>query len=92
MQGEERDTVLHGWCVQSDWHAPTVVGGAGARFLDPMAVNTLARGVSFAARGNLLLLAPPLVIAQADLDQALSLLDELLQQVDVEITRETQTP
>jgi len=27
----ERQTVLHSWCVQSDWDAPTVVGGAGAR-------------------------------------------------------------
>ncbi len=28
----ERDTVLHSWCVQDEWNAPTVVGGAGARF------------------------------------------------------------
>ncbi|MHB1869258.1 MAG: aminotransferase family protein [Steroidobacteraceae bacterium] len=27
----ERDTVLHTWCVQLDWNAPTVVSGAGAR-------------------------------------------------------------
>lgn len=27
----ERDTVLHSWCVQADWQAPTVVGGQGAR-------------------------------------------------------------
>ncbi|MBK6452448.1 MAG: aminotransferase class III-fold pyridoxal phosphate-dependent enzyme [Proteobacteria bacterium] len=26
----ERDTVLHSWCAQSSWNAPTVVGGAGA--------------------------------------------------------------
>jgi taurine--2-oxoglutarate transaminase len=26
----ERDSVLHSWCVQSQWNAPTVVGGAGA--------------------------------------------------------------
>lgn len=26
----ERDSVLHSWCVQADWHAPTVVGGRGA--------------------------------------------------------------
>jgi len=25
--------VLHSWCVQASWDAPTVVGGAGARFL-----------------------------------------------------------
>jgi taurine--2-oxoglutarate transaminase len=29
----ERDVVLHSWCVQSDWDAPTVVGGRGARLL-----------------------------------------------------------
>ncbi|WP_246031027.1 aspartate aminotransferase family protein [Rhodanobacter lindaniclasticus] len=26
----ERDSVLHSWCVQSAWRAPTVVGGSGA--------------------------------------------------------------
>ena len=26
----ERESVLHSWCVQSDWNGPTVVGGAGA--------------------------------------------------------------
>ena len=26
----ERDTVLHSWCIQADWDAPTVVGGQGA--------------------------------------------------------------
>ncbi len=26
----ERDTVLHSWCAQSTWNAPTVVGGGGA--------------------------------------------------------------
>ena len=26
----ERDTVLHSWCLQTDWNAPTIVGGAGA--------------------------------------------------------------
>ena len=30
----ERDTVLHSWCVQADWNAPTIVGGRGARFWD----------------------------------------------------------
>ncbi len=30
----ERESVLHSWCVQSRWHAPTIVGGAGARFWD----------------------------------------------------------
>jgi taurine--2-oxoglutarate transaminase len=26
--------VLHSWCVQADWNAPTIVGGAAARFWD----------------------------------------------------------
>lgn len=40
------------------------------------------QGVSFAARGNLLLLAPPLVIAENDLGDALSLLDRLLGELE----------
>ena len=27
----ERDTVLHSWCRQTEWDAPSIVGGAGAR-------------------------------------------------------------
>jgi taurine--2-oxoglutarate transaminase len=38
----------------------------------------LAAGVSFAARGNLILLAPPLVIDERELSDALDLLDRLL--------------
>lgn len=30
----ERDNVLHSWCVQSEWRAPTIVGGHGARLRD----------------------------------------------------------
>ncbi len=30
----ERDDVLHSWCVQAQWNAPTIVGGRGARFHD----------------------------------------------------------
>jgi len=30
----ERDVVMHSWCVQSEWDAPTVAGGAGAWFWD----------------------------------------------------------
>ena len=53
----------------------------------------LARGVSFAARGNLLLLAPPLVIGRQELDGALDLLDALLATLDTEIAAsETETP
>jgi taurine--2-oxoglutarate transaminase len=40
--------------------------------------QALEAGVSFAARGNLILLAPPLVIEERDLMRALELLDGLL--------------
>lgn len=30
----EADSVLHSWCVQSEWNAPTIVGGQGARLRD----------------------------------------------------------
>jgi taurine---2-oxoglutarate transaminase len=30
---DERHTVLHSWCQQSQWAAPTVIGGSGARLL-----------------------------------------------------------
>jgi taurine---2-oxoglutarate transaminase len=30
----ENSSVLHSWCVQADWHAPTIIGGEGARFWD----------------------------------------------------------
>ena len=40
--------------------------------------RALDRDVSFAIRGNLLLLAPPLVIGERDLEDAVVLLDELL--------------
>ena len=40
--------------------------------------DALQRNVSFAIRGNLILLAPPLVIAEKELGDALTLLDELL--------------
>ncbi len=30
----EADSVLHSWCVQSEWNAPTIVGGRGARLRD----------------------------------------------------------
>jgi taurine--2-oxoglutarate transaminase len=38
----------------------------------------LDEGVSFGSRGNLLILAPPLVIEESDLAAALALLDCLL--------------
>jgi taurine--2-oxoglutarate transaminase len=30
----ERDSVLHTWCVPAQWQAPTIVGGRGAHFWD----------------------------------------------------------
>jgi taurine--2-oxoglutarate transaminase len=30
----ERRSVLHSWCIQADWDAPTITGGQGARFWD----------------------------------------------------------
>jgi taurine--2-oxoglutarate transaminase len=50
--------------------------------------QAMARGVSFAARGNLLLLAPPLVIRERELADALALLDELLGELDSSLTGE----
>jgi taurine--2-oxoglutarate transaminase len=41
----------------------------------------MKEGVSFAARGNLILLAPPLVIQERDLGAALDLLDRLLNEL-----------
>jgi taurine--2-oxoglutarate transaminase len=41
-----------------------------------------ARGVSFAARGNLIILAPPLVIEERELTDALSLLDRLFTEME----------
>lgn len=42
------------------------------------------RGMSFAVRGNLVILCPPLVIEQADLAKGLDVLDELLALPDAE--------
>ncbi|HEY7377248.1 MAG TPA: hypothetical protein VH542_01040, partial [Steroidobacteraceae bacterium] len=42
----------------------------------------LEAGVSFAARGNLLLLAPPLVIEEKELADGLDLLDRLLGELE----------
>jgi taurine--2-oxoglutarate transaminase len=38
----------------------------------------MQEGVSFATRGNLILIAPPLVIGEADLAHACAVLDRLL--------------
>jgi len=47
-------------------------------YLRKLLQEALRRGISFAARGNLLLLAPPLVIRERELTDALDLLDGLL--------------
>jgi taurine---2-oxoglutarate transaminase len=44
--------------------------------------KALASGVSFAVRGNLIILAPPLVIEENELSDALSLLDRLLTEME----------
>jgi taurine--2-oxoglutarate transaminase len=46
--------------------------------LRSLVARGLDAGVSFAVRGNLILLAPPLVIEERDLREALGLLDRLL--------------
>ena len=47
MTSERRD-VLHSWCVQAEWDAPTVTGGTGAFFHDENGrrywLQTIARG------------------------------------------------
>ncbi|HYM43237.1 MAG TPA: aminotransferase class III-fold pyridoxal phosphate-dependent enzyme [Steroidobacteraceae bacterium] len=50
--------------------------------------RAMSRGVSFAARGNLLLLAPPLVISERELSDALDLLDTLLGELSTTIAGE----
>jgi taurine--2-oxoglutarate transaminase len=44
--------------------------------------KALARGVSFAVRGNLIILAPPLVIEERELSDALALLDRLFNEME----------
>jgi taurine--2-oxoglutarate transaminase len=42
----------------------------------------LEAGVSFATRGNLIIIAPPLVIAERELADAVALLDRLMGEID----------
>jgi taurine---2-oxoglutarate transaminase len=44
--------------------------------------KALAHGVSFAVRGNLIILAPPLVIEERELADALALLDRLVSEME----------
>jgi taurine--2-oxoglutarate transaminase len=46
--------------------------------LKALSQAAMAEGISFATRGNLIILAPPLVIAENDLAEALALLDTLI--------------
>jgi taurine--2-oxoglutarate transaminase len=50
--------------------------------LTALVKKALARGVSFAARGNLMILAPPLVIEERELNDALALLDRLFSEME----------
>lgn len=50
--------------------------------LQQLLKTAMAEGVSFAARGNLIILAPPLVIGEKDLGDALDLLDRLLGELE----------
>jgi taurine--2-oxoglutarate transaminase len=44
--------------------------------------DALAENVSFAIRGNLVILAPPLVIEERELADAVALLDRLLRKLE----------
>lgn len=57
---------------------PHVPWPAQPEALKRLATTALARGYAFATRGNLIILAPPLVIEVAELEQGLSALDALL--------------
>ncbi|MGH8220238.1 MAG: aspartate aminotransferase family protein, partial [Steroidobacteraceae bacterium] len=58
------------------------------RSLGRLLERAMDRGISFAARGNLLLLAPPLVISERELAEALALLDQLLGELTASLAEE----
>lgn len=58
--------------------APLAPWPQKAPALEALLADAMGEGVSFAARGNLLILAPPLVIDEQELAGALALLDRLL--------------
>lgn len=58
--------------------APIAPWPAAAAPLTALMREAMMEGVSFASRGNLLILAPPLVIKEQDLTHAMALLDRLL--------------
>lgn len=51
--------------------------------LEKLVKEALERNVSFAIRGNLILLAPPLVITENELQDAVALLDHLLSEMKI---------
>ena len=53
-----------------------------SRPLKTLVARALEAGVSLAVRGNLIILAPPLVIAERDLTDAVDLIDRLLAETD----------
>ena len=61
-----------------DTREPIAPWPTAAPALSALIRNGLDAGVSFASRGNLLILAPPLVISATDLADAMALLDRLL--------------
>ncbi len=66
------------WCAIAPAASRSHRGRRCTRRCGRLLEEGLAQGVSFAARGNLLLLAPPLVIGERELADALDLLDRLL--------------
>ena len=54
--------------------------------------KALDAGVSFAARGNLILIAPPLVIEEKELLDALTLLDRLIGELEASLTQRVARP
>jgi taurine--2-oxoglutarate transaminase len=61
-----------------DSREPLAPWPQGAPELKALVDDEMAAGVSFATRGNLILLAPPLVIEERELADAVALLDRLL--------------
>jgi taurine--2-oxoglutarate transaminase len=58
--------------------APLAPWPEAAPGLVALVQDAMQQGVSFATRGNLILLAPPLVIEERELDDAVALLDRLI--------------
>jgi taurine--2-oxoglutarate transaminase len=58
--------------------APLAPWPDAATGLVALVKDAMQQGVSFATRGNLILLAPPLVIEERELDDAVALLDRLI--------------